>query len=75
MECVMDVGSEHLYPLTAPAKFGCDRSWRTVHRWWRNGLKSKATGKVVKLEAVYVGGTPCTSREAFHRFINELNGN
>lgn len=70
----MDVGSEHLYPLATPAAFGCDRSSRTVHRWWKDGLRSKATGKIVKLEVLYVGGTPCTSREAFQRFIKESNG-
>ncbi len=38
----------------------------TVHRWFHHGLHG------VRLEAIRVGGTLCTSEEALQRFFDQL---
>ena len=43
----------------------------TIGRWARAGLKA-ADGTIVRLEAVRLGGTACTSLEAMQRFFNRL---
>lgn len=38
----------------------------TIHRWRSRGLKG------IRLEAIRIGGSWCTSREAFGRFASRL---
>lgn len=46
--------------------------YHALYRWWKHGQKSKATGEVVKLDAIQVGGRLYTSHSAFERFSREL---
>ena len=46
----------------------------TVKNWARVGKLSKATGKIVFLESIQIGGHTFTSVEAYRRFVNQLNG-
>lgn len=45
-----------------------------LYRWAQAGLRS-ASGIVVRLETVKVGGTTCTSKEALQRFFDRLQDN
>jgi hypothetical protein len=44
----------------------------TVWRWTTRGVRSR-NGVLVRLEAIRVGGTCCTSDEALHRFFRALS--
>ena len=48
-------------------------STATIARWIQRGIKVKATGKVVKLETIAIGGRRVTSLEAMSRFITAQN--
>jgi hypothetical protein len=44
----------------------------TVWRWTRRGVRAR-DGRIVRLEAIRVGGTCCTSDEALLRFFRALS--
>jgi hypothetical protein len=44
----------------------------TVWRWTTRGVRAR-TGILVRLEAIRVGGTCCTSDEALRRFFRALS--
>ena len=73
----INVFEESVLSLTEAAKLlPRRRRGRKVHvscifRWAQAGLKS-ASGMVVRLETVRVGGTKCTSKEALQRFFDRL---
>ena len=46
----------------------------TVWRWTKRGVRAR-NGVVVRLEAIKVGGTCCTSDEALLRFFRALSEN
>jgi hypothetical protein len=71
---MIDIQNEDVMPLakavtTLPAVRG-DRPPHqgTIYRWAKVGLKARS-GKRVRLETVWVGGTTMTSREALARFF------
>jgi hypothetical protein len=73
----INVFEESVVTLTEAAKLlprrrrGCKVHASCVYRWAQVGLKS-ASGMVVRLETVQVGGTKCTSKEALQRFFDRL---
>lgn len=71
---MIDLQSEVLFPVRQPNSFGCDYHGSTVYRWATRGARSKVTNKLVKLEMVFVGKAPHTSKEAWLRFLSRLNG-
>lgn len=44
----------------------------TVWRWTTRGVRAR-NGSLVRLEAIKVGGTCCTSDEALQRFVRALS--
>lgn len=51
------------------------RDYDTVRKWWRRGLMvDRETKRRVKLETVRLSAGMHTSMEAYHRFIERLNG-
>ena len=73
-----DLTAEALVPFAdgrrllprAPSKAKLDR-WRRKGLVIRTGPKK---GQRVRLEAIRVGGEPCTSAQAFRRFLDALAG-
>jgi hypothetical protein len=61
-------------PLSNPLELGSDRTRGTLVRWATSGVRSRRTHKVIFLEAIYIGGALYSSREAYYRFIDRLNG-
>ena len=71
---MIDLSNETLYPIWKPSSFGCTFHSSTVYRWATKGIKSRVTKKRVKLEIAYIGRSPHTSKEAWIRFLSDLNG-
>lgn len=44
----------------------------TVYNWARRGCLNRFTMRRVYLEFAYRGGAPCTSHEAFDRFLDAM---
>lgn len=69
---MIDIHSEQLINLRTAAKLRpCGRNGRpthisTIHRWIQRGVRG------VRLEAVRIGGSLFTSREALQRFADRL---
>lgn len=49
-------------------------TYRMLRRWIDHGLRSHGENERVYLEGIQIGGTTYTSVEAFHRFLDKLNG-
>lgn len=70
--CAIDVNTEHLLTFSALAKLlprrrqGCPTHVSTIHRWHHPGVGG------VRLEAVRIGGSWMTSKEAYERFCTAL---
>ena len=70
----MDIQSEHVFPLGDLPRQKCiprRRGGKRLHkstgfRWVQRGLRG------VRLEAIRIGGTLCTSVEAVQRFFDAL---
>ena len=43
-------------------------SYTTMQRWAYRGMRDRQ-GRIVSLEWCRIGGSPCTSMEAFHRWV------
>lgn len=75
----IDVFGETLVTLREAAKrlpkvkAGKSPHIATLHRWVQRGCRSR-DGQIVRLEAVKIGGTVCTSLEALQRFFDGLSG-
>jgi hypothetical protein len=71
---MIDIHNENLINLRTAAKLRpCGRKGRpthvsTVHRWIQRGVRG------IRLEAVRIGGSLFTSREALQRFAERLTG-
>lgn len=65
---------EGLIPVTQPSKIGSQVSVVTLKRWIKKGLRSRVTGRLVRLEHAYEGKILCTSKLAYIRFLRRLNG-
>jgi hypothetical protein len=65
---------EERIPLNQPKRFGLDLNERTLVGWHLRGFKSRVTGKIVKLEAIYIGQQLFTSIERVNKFIADMNG-
>jgi hypothetical protein len=68
---MIDLAAEHVLTLSQAAKHVPKRRGKhahssTIYRWATGGCRG------VKLEAVRIGGTICTSVEAVQRFIDRL---
>jgi alkylation response protein AidB-like acyl-CoA dehydrogenase len=69
----IDIQHEHLLTFAEAAKLLPRRRARkkphvaTIYRWASRGLRG------IALEAIQVGGTSCTSREALQRFFERLH--
>lgn len=50
------------------------RAYCTYWTWVNDGLERKSDGQKVYLDHIYIGGTLCSSLEAYDRFIEKLNG-
>lgn len=48
--------------------------YSTIMKWVHDGVRSRITGKPVKLESAYIGRVLFTTREAIGRFIALQNG-
>jgi hypothetical protein len=70
----IDPEKEKLVPLIAAHKEGIERCKTTLKNWAKTGKLSQVTGERVKLEVFYEGHMPCTSYEAYLRFLYRLNG-
>ncbi len=70
---MIDIRTEELITLAKaaselpPRRLGRRAHVSTLYRWVGHGLRG------VRLEAVQVGGTRCTSREALQRFFDRLD--
>lgn len=69
-----DRNKERPIPLSQTRELGSDRTRETLRNWALKGVKSRHTGKVVQLEAIYIGAILYSSREAYSRFLDRLNG-
>ena len=49
-------------------------SRKSLLNWRTKGVKNRRTGRHHTLEWAYLGGSPVTSREAFARFLEKING-
>lgn len=65
---------EKKIPVSDRAKLGIDKSQSTVSGWITEGCRSPVTDQVVQLEGCYIGRELHTSREAYQRFLQKLNG-
>jgi hypothetical protein len=70
---MIDITQEELISITQAASIiprrraGRKCHIATIYRWIQRGVKG------VRLEAIQVGGTRCTSSEALQRFFNALS--
>jgi len=71
------IASETILPLSKARKalpgLPSPVAYCTIFRWCHKGLRNRSLGSVVTLEWCMCGGTPCTSVEAYQRFIEKLN--
>lgn len=74
MTLPMTLLDEERFTLRERQKLGIDRSYNTLRRWVKDGLRSRITRQVVKLESLREGDAVTTSREAVKRFLAALNG-
>jgi hypothetical protein len=69
---MIDLNKEVIYSLAAlRKKLPVKRSYKTVMRWCRDGLKVGGRRKNVLMEYVVVAGSRYSSLEAFQRFVAE----
>lgn len=72
---MIDLQTESIVSLTEATKYiprrraGRKCHVSTLHRWAKDGCRG------IRLEAIRVGGTLCTSLEALQRFCDRLTGN
>lgn len=72
---MIDIGQERCMTLRElSSHLPVERSERSLRRYISDGVRSKVTNEIVKLDGIYVGGELYSSVEAFHRFIEESNG-
>lgn len=50
------------------------RDYDTIRKWYARGVLNRHTGKRVKLEVVRLTNGLHTTREAYDRFLDRLNG-
>lgn len=73
----IDVFNESVITFSEASKLlprrrrGCKVHPSCIYRWYQAGLRS-ASGMIVRLEIVQIGGTKCTSKEALQRFFDRL---
>ena len=63
---------EHLVPIAQSKQLPGSPSESSVRRWVRKGVLGKKSGKVHKLQVVYIGSSPYTSIEAFERWVDRV---
>lgn len=56
------------------ANLSADRHYSTLKEYAEVGCRSKATGEMVQLEAIWEGGILVSTEEAYLRFLKKLNG-
>jgi hypothetical protein len=77
-ECLPD--NETLIPLTQGRRLVPQNrvlvapTYRQLYKWWSQGIVSKVTDKLVRLECCQEGRFLYTSVEAYRRFRARLNG-
>ena len=73
----IDLAAQTVFPMTelpnhAPKRRGGKKLNSATAYRWSNGVRAK-DGAVVKLPTIQVGGTRCTSIEAFQWFCDRLS--
>lgn len=66
--------TEKRLPINQPQKLGIPRKYDAIRKWIMEGLTSRVTGEVVRLEGCYEGQELCTTKEAYDRFLKKFNG-